>query len=160
MRMVLMVLFSGLLLFGCAATPKFDTSFVDRTLTPQDAAEQDAINEGKTVLWGGIILDLRNLQNTTRMEVLAYPLNRSERPLQNKKPLGRFILLHSGFLEPTVYGQGKLVSASGVVGKSQAGKIGESDYVFPVLNAEQIHLWSSKDSSVGSSFHIGIGIGF
>ncbi|NNE62689.1 MAG: hypothetical protein HKN34_01275 [Gammaproteobacteria bacterium] len=147
-------------LSGCASTPRFDTTLVDRSLTPEKVLSQDDASQGKTVLWGGVILDFKNLQDASQLEVLAYPLNSSERPLQNERPLGRFILLHEGFLEPTVYLQGKLLSASGKIGPSQRGRIGESEYVYPVLNAQKIHLWAAKNDSVRSSFHIGIGIGF
>ena len=147
-------------LSGCASTPRFDTTLVDRSLTPEKARSQDDASQGKSVLWGGVILDFRNLQDTSQLEILAYPLNSSERPLQNEKPLGRFILLHQGFLEPTVYLQGKLLSAIGTIGPSQPGKVGESEYVYPVLNAQKIQLWAPKSDSVRSSFHIGIGIGF
>ncbi|MCP4429742.1 MAG: hypothetical protein GY806_02065 [Gammaproteobacteria bacterium] len=160
MRIVLTFSFIGLLITACATTPVLDTTFVDKTLTPENVQLRAEAGMGKTVLWGGTILDFKNLQNSSQMEILAYPLNRSQRPLQNKKPLGRFILLHPGFLEPTVYMQGKLLSATGTIGQSQAGKIGQSEYVYPVLKAEQIQLWSPRNSSVRTGFHIGIGLRF
>lgn len=160
MRFSLSYLFLVFFLVGCASTPAFDTTLVDKNLTPENLHAHDAGGEGKTVLWGGIILDFKNLENSSQIEVLAYPLNRSHRPLQDKQPIGRFILLHPGFLEPTVYVQGNLLSAVGKIGQSQKGTIGESEYVYPVLNAEQVRLWSPSNDSVRSSFHIGIGIGF
>lgn len=148
-----------LFLAGCASTPRFDTTLVDRSLTPQKVQSQYDSSLGKTVLWGGVILDFSNLQETSQIEILAYPLNSAERPLLDEKPLGRFLLLREGFLEPTVYMQGKILSVRGTVAPSQQGKIGASDYVYPVLKAQQIELWAPKRDSVRSSFHIGIGIG-
>lgn len=154
------LLIPGLLLIGCASVPVFDATLVDKTLTPENVHSRDGAAEGETVLWGGMILDFENLAASSQMEILAYPLNRSQRPLQDKQPLGRFILLHDGFLEPTVYMQGRLLSAIGKLGPSRKGAVGESEYVYPVLNAEKIKLWSPRNDPVRSSFHIGIGIGF
>lgn len=159
MRVLFIYLSVVILIAGCA-NPRFDTSLVDRSLTPAKVQSQNDSSQGETVLWGGVILGFSNLPETSQIEVLAYPLDSAERPQLDKNPLGRFILLREGFLEPTVYMQGKLLSASGTIAPSQKGRIGESDYVYPVLNAQQIELWAPKKDSVRSSFHIGIGIGF
>lgn len=159
MRILYFCLAIVFLLAGCASTPRFDTTLVDRSLTPAKVQSQYDSSQGKTVLWGGVILGFSNLQDTTQIELLAYPLDSAERPQQDESPLGRFILVYEGFLEPTVYSRGKLLSARGTIAPSQLGKIGESDYVYPVLIAQQIELWAPKSSPVRSSFHIGIGIG-
>lgn len=161
MRTIVTLLVFGVLISACATKTPFDTAAVDRSITPRNVLANETANQGKRVLWGGIILDVKNLEDKTRMEILAYPLNRSEKPLQEQAPLGRFLLLHSGFLEPTVYTQGKLVTAQGKVERSQSGIIGESEYVYPVVNAEQLQVWKTGASTgTRSSFHIGIGIGF
>lgn len=147
------------LLVSCASTPAFDTSQVDRSLTPQSVTAEPALNRGKTALWGGTILDTRNLKDSTQIEVLAYPLNSFHRPLQENKPLGRFIILHRGYLEPTSYAQGRLLTVLGKVSGSQSGKVGKSSYTYPVISAQQLHLWSPLDERSRTSFHFGIGIG-
>lgn len=147
------------LLASCASTPTFDTSQVDRSLTPQSVAAELALSRGKTALWGGTILDTRNLKDSTQIEVLAYPLNSFHRPLLDNKPLGRFIILHRGYLEPTSYAQGRLLTVLGKVSGSQRGQVGKSTYTYPVISAQQLHLWSPSDERSRTSFHFGIGIG-
>ncbi|MDH5612486.1 MAG: Slp family lipoprotein [Gammaproteobacteria bacterium] len=146
------------LMTSCASTPDFDTTQVDRSLTPQSVIAEPMISRGKIALWGGTILDIRNMENITQIEVLAYPLNSSHRPLQENKPLGRFILQHKGYLEPTTFAQGKIITVLGSVSESQSGKIGESNYTYPVIIARQIHLWSPEDDRSNTSFHFGIGV--
>lgn len=143
---------------SCANTPAFDTTQVDQSLTPQSVIAEPIVNHGKIVLWGGIILDTRNLKDTTQIEVLAYPLNASHQPLQESKPLGRFVVQHQGYLEPTIYAQGQLLTILGRVSDSQKGKVGESAYTYPVINDEQMHLWSQNDLRNRTTFHFGIGI--
>ena len=60
----------ALLLFGllsaCASAPEFDTTQVDRSLTPQGVVAEPDVNLGKMTLWGGTILDTSNLKDSTR----------------------------------------------------------------------------------------------
>ena len=146
------------LLAGCATSPDFDTTKVDKALTPQSVIAEPEISHGRTVLWGGTILDIHNLENSTQIEVLAYPLNSSHRPALDNQPLGRFIIQHKGYLEPTNYAQGRLVSVLGSVADSQSGKVGETSYTYPVIKAQQLHLWSLYDDQSNTSFHFGLGI--
>jgi outer membrane lipoprotein len=155
-KLLSLTLFS--LLLGCASAPDFDTSQVDRSLTPQSVIAEPEISRGKIALWGGTILDTRNLKETTQIEVLAYPLNSSERPLLDSKPLGRFIIQQQGYLEPTNYAQGRQLTVLGSVSETQSGKVGETSYTYPVINATQLHLWSQADDS-NTSIHFGLGIG-
>jgi len=154
----LMTLVLATLLMSCATSPEFNTEKVDSTLTPQSVIADPDNSMGKIALWGGTILDTRNLEKNTQIEVLAYPLDSYQRPLQSKKPLGRFLIVHSGYLEPETFSPGKLVSVLGGISKSQPGKIGESHYTYPVVVANQLHLWSLNDSRSKTSFHFGIGI--
>lgn len=147
------------LVAGCAGTPEFDTTQVDKSLTPQVVIAQAAVNNGKTVLWGGSILETRNLQKSTEIEVLAYPLNRFHRPLVDSEPRGRFIVRYNGYLEPTTYAPNRLITVLGIIIESQAGKVGESPYTYAVINSKQLHLWSQSSERSRTSLHLGVGIG-
>ncbi|MDH3343105.1 MAG: Slp family lipoprotein, partial [Gammaproteobacteria bacterium] len=69
-----------------------------------------------------------------------------------------FIIKQEGYLEPSNYAQGRLITVIGSIGKNQSGKVGESSYTYPVINAQQLHLWSLYDDQSNTSFHFGIGI--
>ena len=158
-KLLLLVPFSLLisLLTGCVSTPDFDISQVDRALTPQSVISEPDLSLGKIALWGGTILNTHNLENSTQIEVLAYPLNSSHKPMQESQALGRFIIMQKGYLEPTNYAQGRLLTVLGSISKSQSGKVGESSYTYPVINAQQHHLWSLYDDQSNTSFHFGVG---
>ena len=147
------------LLTACASTPDFDTAQVDHSLTPQSVTTEAGLHLGKTALWGGIILDTRNLEEDTQIEVLAYPLNTEYRPLVEKKPLGRFIIQHQGYLEATTYAQGREICVLGKVSHIKEGNVGESKYTYAVIASEKIHVWSLDSGRDRTSFHFGVGIG-
>lgn len=152
-----------LLLSACASGPAFDTSRVDLSLTPRSAVAGSPVKTGKSVLWGGVILSTTNLENRTRVEVLAYPLDTEQMPLRDRDSLGRFILERPGFLEPAAYAEGRVLTVVGKVLRTQTGKVGDSDYVYPVIEADALYLWprdSGYDNRSDVRFGIGVGVGF
>jgi len=150
-----------LLLVACASGPAFNTSGVDRSLNPRDVASRVQTATGKTVQWGGVILNTANAKDSTRIEVLAYPLDADERPQTDSTPLGRFILERSGFLEPASYAEGRQLTVVGTVTGTRIGQVGDSDYTYPVITARQLHLWPAgrEREGVGVGGFIGIGTG-
>jgi outer membrane lipoprotein len=148
-----------ILLAGCASTPVFDVTQVDNSLIPKNVAAEPSAYLGKSVLWGGIILDTKNLSDSTQVEVLAYPLSRDQRPQSNNRPLGRFLINQAGFLDPAIYAQGQKLTVLGSVDNNQQGKVGESSYTYPVINAEQLQLWSAQIENQ-TRFSFGLGVVF
>ena len=71
--------------------------------------------KGKTVLWGGRIIQIRNTKDTTWIELLQQPLARNDRPVQGSASEGRFLIRHEGFLDPAVYGRGRELTLVGEV---------------------------------------------
>ena len=158
--MRLSFLFSVVIIFlaACSSAPKFDTSQVDRSLTPKSVTTDIKNTRGKVALWGGVILATKNLKDTSQIEVLAYPLDSNAMPLRERDPLGRFLIQHSGFLEPATYAQGRTVTVMGEITGTSASKVGETDYVYPVIKSTQHHLWSKDSGESKTRFHFGIGV--
>lgn len=149
-----------LLLSACASGPTYDTSGVDLAATPRSAVAELPLMRGRTVLWGGVVLSISNLESRTRLEVLAYPLDSRQMPQRDQDPLGRFILERRGFLEPATYDEGRMVTALGTLERSESGKVGDSDYVYPVIEANDLYLWSrDSEKNNRTSVHFGFGLG-
>jgi outer membrane lipoprotein len=113
------------------------------------------------VEWGGQIVAVHNLRNRTELEVLAYPLAPGGRPGSRGAPLGRFIAVRAGFLEPADFAPGRLLTVSGVVGPPREGTVGEARYLFATVSAENLRLWQDdyQPSGVIPYGTIGIGVG-
>jgi outer membrane lipoprotein len=154
-----LLLLVALALGACAGGPKFVTDDVDTSLTPQQALKEQALQQGKRVLWGGMIINSTNLKEQTRIEVLAYPLDSDHSPQTGKAPYGRFLLFRDGYLETVDYAPGRLISVVGRFDGSRRGKVDQSEYIYPVVQAEQLHLWS-KGGKGNPRFHFGIGVVF
>lgn len=160
MRLInsLLISLSTIVLIACASTPNFDVSNVNHSLTPKSVTTEINSSSGQIVLWGGVILLSKNLKQGTHIEVLAYPLDSDHMPLRNKDPLGRFIIQHNDYLETKVYAEGRMITVAGTVTDNKAGKVGEADYVYPVVISKQMHLWAKDSDRNKTSFHFGLGI--
>lgn len=155
-----MILVAAALLSACAAAPKFDLKDVNTTATPSEASAQVETLRGGKILWGGTIVNSRNLEKGTQLEVLAYPLDNRRRPLTNREPLGRFIVDHATYLETVDYAPGRLITLTGTLSGTKQGKIDETTYTYPAIAAEQLHLWSKSGEDSGPRLHFGVGVMF
>jgi outer membrane lipoprotein len=154
------VLLMALVLGACASVPKFDTAQVDKSITPSSAVAEISRVRGHRVFWGGTIVTSRNLKNSTELEVLGYPLDDAGRPQLDKTPLGRFLAVRSGYLEPVDYAPGRLVTIVGKLDEVREGKVGDAPYRYPIITAEQLALWPlSTSRSSDPQLHFGIGVG-
>ena len=161
MRALIVSGFSLLLLAGCASTPdRCRTPIGERSLTPAVAAERDdAI--GQAITWGGTLVGSRNLQDSTELEVLAFPLDGCGRPRTDDDPLGRFIVRRPGYLETADLRPGRDITASGRIIATSEGRIGDAEYRFPVLEDSNPKVWAEPSASGYSSVRpwISIGVG-
>jgi outer membrane lipoprotein len=160
---ILVTFFLGLLLSGCVTAPKLDKTQVNSSLTVSRTVNQINSVRGQRILWGGTIVSGKNLKDRTQLEILAYPLSENDRPQLNEPPQGRFILEYTGYLETAEYAPGRMITVIGPVTGTLEGRIGESQYVYPSVSAEQLYLWP-RDSDYSDSsepqIHFGVGVIF
>lgn len=153
----------ALMLSACAGSARFDRTQYEEEITPAQATRATDTLQGKGVLWGGLIISSSNLEDRSEIEVLAYPLDRRQQPDTSRTPLGRFIVTTGDYLETVDYAEGRLITAAGRLGAAREGRIGDTRYVYPVLEttAELIELWPS-DGRVRSEprFNFGLGVMF
>ena len=121
-----------------------------------DIVESDI---GQTFNWGGEILKTSNLKNSTELTILGYPLDMDGEPEYDETSTGRFIAVYSGFLEPTDFRKGVLVSVTGSLKEIRQGMVAKADYQFPVLSIVNIDLHNRKSRGFNLPFSIGVGIG-
>lgn len=155
---IFILLLAAPLFSGCAT--RFDIGAAEYHVTPQQAASNIGLVQNNTIAWGGIIVAAKNLVSQTQLEVLSYPLDRNGRPDREAKAGGRFIALHTGYLELANYAEGRLVTMTGTVSETRAGSVGEAHYVYPVLAIKTLFLWPTPEEEAGKpQFHFGVGVG-
>jgi outer membrane lipoprotein len=149
-------------LVACAPAPIYKTSTAAVIVTPMQVSQTPERYTSGDVIWGGRIVQVTNLSDHSEVEVLAYPLDGSQRPKANDSGNGRFIVVMHGYVEPLDYPAGALMTVSGKLNGSRAGNVGEANYVFPMVVALQSHVWTQKEMNQGRnnvSFGLGVGVG-
>lgn len=160
LRPVVIPIATALVLGGCAGGPKFDREQYHQRVTPKVAARDFITWQGDSVLWGGLIVGMRNLDDGSQLEVLAYPLTRNQLPDTTVESSGRFLALSDAFLEPVDYAEGRLVTMTGVLDELADAKLGSVTTAYPVLRIGQLHLWSEGAASREPRVHFGFGFIF
>lgn len=150
----------ALALSACAPAPIYKSAGTAITAAPFQVAESPERFANSDVIWGGRIVQVKNFADHSEVEMLAYPLDASQRPKKNDSGNGRFIAILSGYAEPLDYPAGALMTVSGKLSGSRAGKVGEANYVFPLVSVAQSHVWTPEEMTKGrNNIHFGVGLG-
>ncbi len=148
----------AVIIAGCA--PPFSRAAldrVDRTVTFKELRGDPERFRGTWLMLAGIIIQTRNTDEGTFIEVLQKPMDRRSRPLETDETGGRFIITTSQFLDPAVYHGGKRISVVGEVAGSKTQPLGEIPYRYPVVRAKELNLW---EPTSGPHFVFGVGAVF
>jgi outer membrane lipoprotein len=151
-----------LLLAGCASTSPFNEvirSRVDASVTPERVVVDYPSGRNREVLWGGRILEGRNLVDSTELTVLAFPIDSKGMPdTEGDVPLGRFVVQQEGYLETVTFAPGREITVYGRVVGVREVAVEAARHKEPVVAATQIHLWQPTSAWGGPVFHLGIGV--
>lgn len=147
-------------LTACVGSPVFDRDRYDDALTPSDITRLPDVPEGHQALWGGLVIASRNLHKNSELEILSYPLDGQQRPNPGHPPQGRFLVSVEGLLEIADYAEGRMVTVAGPVVGTREGKVGESEYTYPVIETtpELIQLWPTGRPEMEPRLNFGIGV--
>lgn len=102
---------------------------------------QGGAEKGVPLRWGGTIANVVNKAETTVLEIVSRPLQRSGRPLHNDVTEGRFLAEFKGFLDPEIVSPGRDITVLGTVGRLEMGQVGEADYEYPFMSVFDYRFW-------------------
>jgi outer membrane lipoprotein len=141
-------------LFGLALILMFGCSYPISKSLRQEAKKENltfpmvlhdpAAFRGSMVLWGGEIIETVNLQHGSEIILLETPLDYQEMPESAIHSEGRFIARTQEFLDPAVYKKGKKVTLAGEVAGGEKRPLGKTEYIYPVVEIKEIHLWKEE----------------
>ena len=151
-----MTLACVVMISACATTqpspPAGDASLstitVAQAIDSERVAELDSISadaasdEQELVRWGGTIASVTNrTDGSTLVEIVSRPLYSGGRPIHDDRSDGRFLALLNGFLDPEIVKVGRDMTVLGRLSGKASGKVGESDYLFPVVLIQDYQFW-------------------
>jgi len=155
-RLLVLVTLCSLGLASCV-TPPLNTEAVSVNLSPAEVKASPDTAKG-TVVWGGVIVSSINLIDRTQLEILAYPLDRYQRPEVTKQPIGRFLLQSPDYIETENFAPGRELTAIGSLQGLTKGEVGEASYFYPTVSLNDVYLWNRDNSHEKPQFIFGIGL--
>lgn len=144
-------------LAGCA-TPVLKDAPASSPTVAEVAAAPERYHDGE-VVWGGKIIALANLAETTEVQLVAYPLARGQRPDTRAASQGRFVLVLPGYVEAMDYPSGRWLSVRGRVTGSEVRTIDRRDVVHPRVYGSEVHLWPREFPDDRGHWSVGVGLG-
>ncbi len=138
-----------LILFACAPVLNRDLMREGQRNPPLSAltANPDAFKE-KLFILGGVIVETRFVQNGSQIEVLSLPVDGRGYPEEREHADGRFLAIYpreQGLLDPVIFKKGRDVTLAGQFLEARKSKIDDLEYLYPVFEIRQIHLWEEQD---------------
>lgn len=104
--------------------------------------QQDPVRfNDATVRWGGTIVKVDNLAETTYIEVLARTLSSKGKPDADSSGKGRFMIRFDGFFDPEEYAKDRLLTVTGKTAGIREKPVGEYLYRYPLVIPDSHYLW-------------------
>lgn len=142
-----------LILFSCA--PVLNRDLMEeamRNVPLSQIRANPGTYKGKLFVLGGVIVETRLTEKGSLLEVLALPVDSGGRIEDTERAMGRFLALYpaeKGILDPMVYKKGRYVTLAGDFVENRTKKIDELEYVYPLFQARQVHLWEEERAYAG-----------
>ncbi len=114
---------------------------VTRDLNLRQVIKDPDLFKGEVVLWGGIIIESKNLKKGTQVVILQKDLNTWGRPKESDESQGRFIVLYPGYLDTAIYRRDREITVAGEIIGRKVLPIDQIEYIYPLLSPREIHLW-------------------
>ena len=138
------------LLVLAACSPVLDRELMKegaRDFTLNYLRETPEVFQGKLFIMGGLIVETRFIEKGSQIEALYLPVDSYGYLERSTHSQGRFLALYPksiGLLDPMVYKRGREVTLAGEFLELRKGKIDEMEYVYPVFEIKEIHLWDER----------------
>ncbi len=146
------------LVTGCASViSKELRSQVTPGFTLETLRENPDNFRGEKVLFGGTIIKVFVKKDSTLLEVLEKPRGLRDMPKDTDTSGGRFLVHMNGYKDPTIYRKGRKITVFGEVVGKRIRKLGEMDYLYPLIRSEELYLWKEEEV-MSPRFHFGLGI--
>jgi outer membrane lipoprotein len=142
---ILFILGFAAFMVSCAPFSREMMRQVDETLIYQAVQKEPQKYIGKTVLWGGVIIETTNKQGETILKIRQTELDMEKRPKNLDSSAGRFIVRYDGFLDPVIYKEGREITVGGEMVGQETLPLGNIMYSYPVVLAKEVRLWEKRE---------------
>ena len=110
-------------------------------LTFREVLQDPERYKSQMVILSGVIIETKNTKEGTLLTVLQRPAGFRGKPKDVDESEGRFLALDSRYLDPTIFEKDRAVTIAGEVREKRTLRLGETDYVYPLIDIKEVYLW-------------------
>lgn len=128
-----------------ACSPAISKQFREQVTPPVSFSEllsDPNAYEGRKVILGGYILEVKNESDASLLTILQAPLDFQNRPHSRDKSRGRFMIRADKFMDPEIYKKDRKLTIGGRVAGDSEQPLGDHMYRYPVIEVEELYLWA------------------
>jgi outer membrane lipoprotein len=114
---------------------------VDKNIAFREVFKDPDAHKGSVVVWAGVIIEAKNTQEGTLIEILQRQADFFGAPEEADTTEGRFLALYPSYLDVVVYSKGREVTVGGEVEGKRIMPLGEIQYTYPLVVVKEIYLW-------------------
>lgn len=114
-------------------------------VTFTQVAKDPLMYDGSLFIWGGVIVKTKITDSGATIEVRQSPLDSYGTPKDTDVSEGRFLVKSDRHLDPLIFEKDREVTVAGVLTGTARGRIGDTEYEYPVLEAREIYLWKEDE---------------
>lgn len=158
-----LLLLLALLLTGCTARNPLDLNRVDSSASPSQVRQDVDRYRGRTVQWGGLIVNRSEAGTPPLLEILSYPLHNDGNPDEYLEPTGLFRFRYTGPLDLAGHQPGHFVTVVGEITELSPAEAEGKTQPLPQVTGDQLHLWGWRnrdDYRPRATFGFGLGMHF
>lgn len=146
---------------GCA--PVLSQSLIDESdqnVLFGDLQRNTERYAGKSVLFGGTIIRVGNDPSGGWAEILQRPLGYRLEPEMHDQVGGRFLVRTQEVLDEQIFSKGRKITLVGKVEGKETRSLDQTSYEYPLLRAQEYHLWplGTDRYRSGPDVHFSIGV--
>ncbi len=104
--------------------------------------ENPAAYIGKSFILGGTVVRTTDTKKGSDIEVVENPIDKYGNIIDPDTSEGRYFIETTVHLDPIIYRKGRHLTFAGKLTGSKKKMLGETEYQYPVFQAEQIYLWT------------------
>ena len=128
-----------------ACAPAISKQFREQVTPPVSFSEllsDPNAYEGRKVILGGYILEVKNELDASLLTILQAPLDFQNRPHSRDRSRGRFLVRADKFMDPEIYKKDRKLTVGGRVAGDSEQPLGDHMYRYPVIEVEELYLWA------------------
>lgn len=100
--------------------------------------------KGAIFILGGVIVTTKNTDEGSIIEAVQTEVDKYGSIIDSDRSSGRFMAIDKGYLDPLIYKKGREITIAGELIGSRKKMIGEREYIYPLFEIKEIHLWKEE----------------